>query len=167
MHDMNLRSTHRLAGSACAVMLAATALVTAAPAHAADKVPFNVTGSVVVTDLCAFPVTVSGPLTGWLITSADGTQVQGHAVEQDTFTAHGKTLTSDPYTFNYHARFDADGNVVSEYFTGQVIVVRLPDGQTFRAAGRTNWANVEQDFNTVPDTGSSKGREAFCEALAP
>ncbi len=100
-------------------------------------------------------------------TSEHGTRVQGHAVEEDTFTANGKTLTSDPYSFNYHARFDADGNVVSEYFTGQVIVVRLPNGETFRAAGRTDWANVQQDFNTVPDTGSSKGREAFCDALAP
>ena len=173
---MNTSQAHRsrrlrpLTAGILAVLPLAAATALAAPAHAdqPDKVTLDgVPTTQVSTSLCDFPVTITGVQTGFLLLSDDGTVIFGHATEQDTFTGPtGNTLTSRPYTYSGRLILDTEGNEVSSYTTGQVSVVPLPDGSTFRAAGRVDWSTVQGDFAVTPTNGGSQNLEGFCAALA-
>lgn len=152
---------------------AATALASsllAAPAHAEKPVkeyfddtsaPFEISG------ICDFPLTVLSRQVGYAITSADGRRTTVHITEQDAFTANGATLQSEPFTFTIHVLRNADGTVVQAISTGQIIVVPIGPGVTFRAAGRFDFVTADSDFVVVPEAGGSQNQSAFCAALAP
>ena len=121
----------------------------------------------VLNDLCGFPVTNTSTQTGFVITSADGLTRKYSVVEQDSFSANGKTLDGLPYSFNLFLHFDADGNITSFWATGVTVRVPISQGVTFRAAGRLNFLNATEDFAWEPDFGGSQNHDAFCAALAP
>ena len=125
----------------------------------------------VVSDLCGFDITVRSTFPGTRqvdFYDQDGalTRTTYHVVEQDTFTANGKTLEGSPYRFNSVLTFGADGEITSAHGSGLAVKVPLPDGNTFLAAGRVDFFQQEGDFIFVPDSGTSKNRDAFCAALA-
>jgi hypothetical protein len=139
---------------------------TPANAEAPEIEHFDDSNTLVTEDICDFPITVTYEQTGFAITSADGTQVVVHVTERDVFSANGNTLESLPYTFTIHITTDADGETLHAYATGQIIVVPIEDGVTFRAAGRFDFVTAEGDIVVVPETGGSQNLDAFCEALA-
>ncbi|HVH93596.1 MAG TPA: hypothetical protein VM688_01615 [Nocardioidaceae bacterium] len=96
-----------------------------------------------VSDVCGFSITVVSHQRGFEITSADGRRSTVHITEQDVFTTNGATLRSRPFTFTIHFLRDAEGQTLHAISTGQIIVVPVAPGVTFRAAGR---------FDFVPRT---------------
>jgi hypothetical protein len=169
MSDLTNTTRFNLAtcGVAAALALGAT-VVMAAPASARPptRTHSTSTDTFKVEGICDFPLTDTETATVTRTTSADGSSVKTHVVEQDTFSAHGHTLASRPYTFNVHWTFDADGNLVSAVSTGQIIAVPIERGVTFHAAGRFDYVHVGFHFVVVPESGSSKNQAAFCAALA-
>jgi hypothetical protein len=162
----------RLLGLLSLIALSATGVL-AQPAAAIEptRVPIDETNTLVVEDICSFPVTITATLVGTETTFYDQsgavTGVQIHVVEQDVFSANGKSLTGLPYTYNVQVVFE-DGEVVHAYASGLVSVVPLPDGTVFVSAGRLDFiAHPESDFRIVPDVGRSGDVAAFCAALAP
>ncbi len=91
-----------------------------------------------------------------------------NVVEQDTFTANGKTLVSDPFTFTVHIEFDSSGNVTQWDTSGVVEKVPLPDGTQFVSAGLIHWLDHPNvNWMVTPDRGGCKNLEGFIEALSP
>ena len=137
-----------------AVFLVAVSAVIFALSAVADRptrIPFEGTfSSVPLTDVCAFPVNVSGTFSGFEIDYRDQsgalTRSFIHQVEQDTFTANGRTLVGDPFTTEFHILFDSGGSVIHTYGTGLYERIRLPDGSLFVSAGRA-------DFTQHPGVG--------------
>jgi hypothetical protein len=170
-----MRTSLRLAAVCLATVTAsgfAAGAASAAPAAApVDRLPFaqGPTASV-LTDLCSFPVTVTGVQTGYQIihTLPSGeTQLIVHGTETDVFTANGKTLQGLPYTGTVQAIFDAAGNLVR--FTSEGIVERvpLPEGGEFFAAGRIDWMLHPEAFTIInPDSGRLGNVAGLCAALA-
>ena len=152
-----------------ALVLSASAVGAALPAHAGPvKESFDETAAPFeVADMCGFSIAVTSHQRGFAITSADGTRTTVHITEQDAFTANGVTLQSDPFTFTIHILRDADGQTLQAISTGQVIVVPVEPGVTFRAAGRFDFVTAGADFVVVPESGGSQNLDAFCAALAP
>jgi hypothetical protein len=147
--------------------------VLAHPAAAVQptRVPIDETNTIVVEDICSFPVTITATLVGTETTfydqSGDVTRIQIHVVEQDVFSANGESLTGLPFTFNIQVLFE-DGEVTHVYASGLVERVPLPDGTVFLSAGRLDFvAHPGSDFRIVPDVGRSGDVAAFCAALAP
>lgn len=97
----------------------------------------------------------------------DGTYLEVDTwAEQDTFTGPtGETLTSDWYHYRISGRLDEDGNTISQTASGQIMVVRLPDGSIFRSAGLVRFDPLEDVFAITPDHGFSGDVDAFCAAL--
>jgi hypothetical protein len=148
--------------------------VLARPAAATEptKEPFGPdTTTVVVEDICSFPVTItavnSGTQTTFLDQNGALTRIHFYVVEQDTFTANGKSLTGLPFTFNLDVLFE-DGEVTHVYGSGLAERVPLPDGSVFLSAGRLDFAaHPGSMFLIVPDVGRSGNVAALCAALAP
>jgi hypothetical protein len=170
-----LRRSGLLLRSLTAVSLVAVGAVIFALSALADrptKTTFEgVTVSTVLTDVCAFPInvdaTVSGTETDYFDQSGTLTRSFFHQVEQDTFTANGRTLVGTPFTFNFDALFDSDGNVTQAFTDGVVETIPLPDGTLFISAGRTDWTQRLGGFVLSPDMGNSGNLAAFCAALSP
>lgn len=123
-------------------------------------------------EVCPFAIQTRGVANATLTVFVDrsGTlkKEQAHVVEQDTFEANGKSLTSVPYTFNITWLYDSDGNLRHFYFDGVVVKVLLPDGSLFISAGRTDAvAHGLPGAILTPDHGGSVNLEGFCAALAP
>jgi hypothetical protein len=97
------------------------------------------------------------------------TMAQVHQVEQDVFTANGKTLVGLPYTFNLRALFDPEtGDVTHVFASGIASRVPLPGGNFFLTAGRVDFAaHPGADFLLQPDVGAQGNIAGFCAALAP
>jgi hypothetical protein len=149
-----------------------TTAVLAQPAAAVEptREPIDQTVTSVVGDICSFPVTIIATLVGTETTFYDQngavTRIQIHVVEQDVFSANGKTLTGLPFTFNIRVLFE-DGEVTHVYASGLVERVPLPDGTVFLSAGRLDFAaHPGAEFRIVPDVGRSGDVAAFCAALA-
>jgi hypothetical protein len=147
--------------------------VLAHPAAAAPptREPFEATTIVVAEDICSFPVTITATQTGTETTfydqSGEVTRIHVQIVEQDVFSANGKSLTGLPYTFNIHVLFE-DGEITHVYASGVAARVPLPDGTVFLSAGRLDFqAHPGSQFLIVPDVGRSGDVAAFCAALAP
>jgi len=158
-----------MASGAAALALAAS-VIGAAPAYADSPVKESfdeTTAPFEVSDICGFPIMVVSHQRGFAITSADGTRTTVHVTEQDAFTANGVTLQSKPFTFTIHILPDAEGQTLQAISTGQVIVVPVEPGVTFRAAGRFDFVTAGSDFVVVPESGGSQNQDAFCAALAP
>ena len=123
-----------------AAVLGAVVFVSTAAADKPAKTDFsNEAFSSVLSGVCAFDVNVDSVTSGTEIDYFDKAgnliKAQVHQVEQDTFTANGKTLTGIPFTFNLDVRFDANGDVVSAVATGLTEKIPLPDGSLFVSAG--------------------------------
>jgi hypothetical protein len=159
--------------TAVATALGAAAL--AAPAAAVKPVTseFTFSDTAVLTDVCPFDVTVEFTVTGTetLFFDRDGnlTRVQIHNVEQDVFTANGKTLVGLPYTFNLRILFDpVTGEETHVFASGVASRVPLPGGDVFFTAGRVDFlAHPGATFLLQPDVGAQGNLEGFCAALAP
>jgi hypothetical protein len=165
-----MSSTRAAASGAAALALAASALGAAAPARADRPVKESfddTTAPFEVSDICGFSIMVVSHQRGFEITSADGRRTTVHITEQDVFTANGATLHSKPFTFTIHILRDADGQELHAISTGQIIVVPIEPGVTFRAAGRFDFVTAGADFVVVPESGGSQNQDAFCAALAP
>jgi hypothetical protein len=92
----------------------------------------------------------------------------GLPFEQDTFTANGKTLVSEPYSIDARWFVDSNGNLTKYVSTGPVERVWLPDGSLFNSAGRIIWLGPNNPPPLiVPDVGHSGNVAGFCAALAP
>jgi len=96
------------------------------------------------------------------------TRIFIHSVEQDTFTANGRTLMGTPFTFNVEVLFDSNGNVTHIFASGLVETIPLPDGSLFVSAGRLDFTqHPGVQFLLSPDTGHTGDLAAFCAALSP
>jgi hypothetical protein len=160
-----------------ALILIGVALSTAgafAPVAAADKPTvedFSSTDTFTVDDICTFPVTITATVNGtqrtFVDTSGAVIRIHLHVVEQDTFSANGRSLIGLPFAFNINVLFE-DGEVTHVFASGLVEKVRLPDGTLFLSAGRLDFAaHPGAVFRIVPDVGRSGNLEAFCAALSP
>jgi hypothetical protein len=155
-------------------IVAVTAAIFASPV-AADKPTkseYQWNPSSVLTDVCSFPVSVDSKISVTEIAyyNASGalTRIYDHMVEQDTFTANGKTLVGIPFPFNIEILFDNSGNLTHYYADGVVEKIPLPDGSLFVSAGRIDWVNhTEATFLLSPDKGNPGNVAGFCAALAP
>jgi hypothetical protein len=156
-----------------ALVLAAAALAPTAIAVAPEKSEFEFTSTAVLTDVCAFPVTVEFSVSGTEIDffdeSGNLTRVQIHNTEQDVFTANGKTLVGLPYTFNLQIIVDPDTGEFEHIFaSGVVSRVPLPGGDVFFTAGRIDFAaHPGATFLLQPDVGAKGNIAGFCAALSP
>jgi hypothetical protein len=163
----------RLLFIVAAAVLGAAALVQSAAAVAPIKEDFTFSGeTAVLTDVCSFPVTVVFAGTGTEIDFFDEngnlTRIQIHQVEQDVFTANGKTLVGLPYTFNLQVLFDPESGEVTHVFaSGLVSRVPLPGGDVFLTAGRLDFIANDADFLLQPDFGAQGNIAGFCAALSP
>jgi hypothetical protein len=155
------------------VAVGAIMFALSAVADRPTRIPFQSTFSnVVLTDVCAFPVNVSGTFSGFEIDYRDQsgalTRSFIHQVEQDTFTANGKTLVGDPFTTEFNIRFDSSGHVTHIYGTGLFETIRLPDGSLFISAGRADFTqHPGVGFLLSPDMGNPGNLAGFCAALSP
>jgi hypothetical protein len=156
-----------------ALLLGMAVFATTAAADQPARSQETLSGTITLTKPCAFPVTVDftadATETEFVDTSGNLTRVDLHLVEQDTFSANGKTLVGLPYTVNEEVLFDSSGNVTHVYAEGVVERVLLPNGSLFLTAGRTDFINHPgEGFVVVPDVGTPGGDVAgFCAALSP
>jgi len=145
----------------------------AAVADRPTVIPFEgFTFSIVVTDVCAFPISVDGTISGtetdYVDESGALTRIFGHEVEQDTYTANGRTLVGTPFTFNEQVLFDSSGNVTHHFASGLLEKIPLPDGSLFISAGRLDFTqHPGVKFILSPDMGHTGDLAAFCAALSP
>ena len=152
-------------------MLGAVVFVSTAAADRPDKTEFSGdTFSSVLSGVCAFDVNVDSVVSGLEIDYSDKagnlTKAQVHQVEQDTFTANGKTLTGIPFTFNLDIRFDSNGDVTSLVATGVAEKITLPDGSLFVSAGSVDFVDHPGvSFILSPDRGNPGNVAGFCAAL--
>jgi hypothetical protein len=155
------------------VTVGAVIFALSAVADRPTRTPFEgVTFSSVLTDVCAFPVNVNSTLSGFEIDYVDQsgalTSIFVHQVEQDTFTANGRTLVGDPFTSEFHLLFDSGGSVIHSYGTGLFETIRLPDGSLFISAGRADFTqHPGVGFLLSPDMGNPGNLAGFCAALSP
>jgi len=125
-------------------------------------------GPETIRGLCEFDFTVVGHLVGSYryVAMPDGSILEvDNWAEQDTFSGPGATLTSDWYHFRIAGRLDEDFNTVSQTASGQIMVVRLPDGGVFRSAGLVRYDPLQDVFTITTDHGLSGDVDAFCAAL--
>jgi hypothetical protein len=124
------------------------------------------TSTVVVTDLCAFPVTEQSTVNGTLtiFTVANRTQAAFRGTEQDVLSANGVSLMGLPYHADVTAPVESDGSFGLLTTHGVQQKVLLPDGSFFISAGR----GVAADGGVViiPQRGGSVNLDRLCAALA-
>lgn len=151
--------------------IAVFAVAPAAHASPPTRVPVTVTSTSTLTDVCAFPVVVSGTVSGVEMIQDNGTtstiSATGH--EQDTLSANGVTLTGLPYSFRISLVIDDNsGNILQGSFSAGVVEkVPLPDGRLFITAGRVDEAlHADQSVGIVPDVGNTGDIAALCAALS-
>jgi hypothetical protein len=168
------KNRHRVSRLMAVVSVAVGALVIASAAGASQPITSHAVHhvSAVLTDVCAFPVTVDGdsPFTEWDFFDENGTliRIEIHATEQDTFSANGESLTGAPYTFDIRILFDSSGAITHAFFAGVVERVVLPDGSLFLAAGLVDFAvHGFPEALIAPDRGTSGNVDGFCAALSP
>ena len=127
----------------CSALAVAAVLASSAFAAAPTKTSFSVTDvPATLTGVCSFDVAVSSDISGFEIDYTDRsgalTRVYLHNIEQDTFSANGKSITGEPFTFNLDVLFDSSGSVTHVYASG--VVERLvPSGTLFLSAGRADF----------------------------
>jgi len=125
----------------------------------------------VMNGACSFPITVDSTMTEtdrFFFDDGVLTRANAHVVEQDSFSANGRSLVGVPYPFNLQAFFDANGNITEEYADGVIERVPLPDGGVFQSDGRVDFgAQGFPSFSVVPDFGNARNLDGFCTALSP
>ncbi len=172
----NMKTTtsalYRLPTAVFLVAVGAVIFALSALADRPTRIPFAATFSGVLTDVCAFPVNVDSTASGTQIDYVDQsgalTRIFIHSVEQDTFTANGRTLVGTPFTFNTEVLFDSSGNVTHIFASGLVETIPLPDGSLFVSAGRVDFTqHPGVGFLLSPDMGNPGNVAGFCAALSP
>jgi hypothetical protein len=133
---------------------------------------YEYTSTSLLTGLADFDITVNGIVKVSEIDFFDKNgnliRLSAHVVEQDTFTANGKTLASEPYVVHHEIEFDGAGNPTRYVCTGLVVKVPLPGGGIFVSAGLLDWLAHPNEVSILePDHGGSVNLEAFIEALSP
>jgi hypothetical protein len=133
---------------------------------------FAFTSTATITGVCSFDINLEASVsgTGEDFFDKSGALIREHdtIVEQDTFSANGKSLTGDPFTFNLEFIVDSSGNLTHVYSTGVVEKVRLPDGSLFISAGWLDFAaHGFPDFILTPDCGGVVNLDGCCAALSP
>ena len=160
------------------VLAAAVAVAVFAPMTVADQpnkvqiVNWASSGTLLAGAGCSFDIgvqaLVNGTYTQFVDKSGATKKEQYHLVEQDTFTANGKTLAGVPFTFNVTWLYDSAGNLTNVYADGGMEKVRLPDGSLFISAGRVDFvAHGFPSFILTPDHGGTVNLDGFCAALEP
>lgn len=171
-HARPMTTRSRLGVVFVAIAVVVTALAQAAAASQPLREDFHRSGTGVLSDVCSFPVTVDFTQTGtdtyFFDRNGDVERIAGHVVEQDTFTANGKTVAGSQYNFNVRVLFDSDAGVVTNVFASGVISrVRLPGGDLFLTAGRLDFvAHPGASFLIQPDVGAQGNITGFCAALS-
>jgi hypothetical protein len=152
------------------VVLGATMLATYAAAGPPTKVSFEGTFTDTVTGICSFPLDVRESLRGtetdFFDQSGELVRVDNHIVEQDTFSANGKTLTGEPYTFNVFVSLE-NGEVTAILSRGVAEKIPLPDGKLFISAGVVDFLAQGVPFTLRTDLGVTGDIDALCAALSP
>lgn len=158
-----------------AVLMTALAIAAAIPHSLAaagkpEKFSFDLTFSSTVTTFCPFPVDLTSSFRGHEVDFFDesGALVSAntHATEQDTFSANGKTLVGEPFTFNIFWTFEGD-DAVGVLARGVAEKVRLPNAKLFLSAGVIDFLAQGVDFSLMTDPGRTGDVDAFCAALSP
>jgi hypothetical protein len=148
----------------------------AAPSSATADTPvkssYSFTADNVFTDVLPFPLEIYSVVSNTEIDYFDknGTLTRSyiHSIEQDTFTANGKTLVGLPYTTDSEQIFDGDGNLIHYYVSGGLEKIPLPDGTLFISAGRTDFTDhPDANFLLSPDKGNQGKLAALIAALSP
>jgi len=162
----------RFLPSVAAAVLAAAVFAQTAAAVEPIREDASFSDTVVLADVCSFPVTAEFTVTGTQTTFFDEngniTRIKFHSVEQDVFSANGKTLVGLPFTYNVQVLFDPDSGEVTHVFaSGLVSRVPLPGGDIFLTAGRLDFAaHPGASFLIQPDVGVQGNLEGFCAALS-
>ncbi len=120
------------------------------------------------TGWCPFDVTITilvGEVDVTDYFDADGNLAMTHEyfVQQDAFSANGKTLTGVRYSASAIIHYQ-DGVPIEAVAEGVLEKVPLPDGGLFMAAGRVN---LFTGFALSPDKGVLQNVAGLCAALAP
>lgn len=156
------------------LVLALTASNLGVRANAPISTPYDYVAESEVVSACGFPIHVSSQIsaTEKAFFNKDGALVRVliHVEEQDTFTANGITLVSEPYTFNVEVSFDDEGNIKDIVARGVLARIRLPGRELFLSAGISslfNNPNPDESFIFVADIGRSGNLDALCSALTP
>jgi hypothetical protein len=155
----------------CSALAVAGALASSAVGAPPTKTPFSNTGlTSTLTGVCSFDVAVSSDTSGFEIDNTDQsgnpTRAFLHTVEQDTFSANGKSITGEPFTFDLDVQFDATG-VTHVFASGVVERLVLPNGTLFLSAGRADFIqHPGVSFLLSPDHGNPGDVAAFCAALS-
>ena len=117
-------------------------------------------------DICPFPLTIDGTVAiderQFFDQTGARTAIDRHSVEQDTFSANGKSLTGLPITYNVFHPFNSDGNNTDVFTDGVLERVRLPDGGLFISARRVDFTGNGPDFTVTPDNGATVNLAGFC-----
>ncbi len=90
-----------------------------------------------------------------------------HQVEQDTYTANGKTVTTDLYHNNGYWLLDSSGNTTYGYIEGNFGRYRLPDGKIISVNTGRTLLDPEGGYMWSGNNGNPGDLAAFCAALAP
>jgi hypothetical protein len=168
-----MRRILRYSLAVVAVVAAAVVFAQAASAMAptTTTATLNVSGIVVSAGtLCPFDVTLDATQSSTQTTFYDSSGLISRrittGVEQDTYSANGKTLIGDPYHFNFIGDF-VDGVRVDAHSTGIVQKVPLPGGGLFIVAGRLDTFNNIGGLALTVDSGNDGNKiDAFCTALS-
>ena len=143
---------------------------TFAPAGKPVKSSFDFTVSQTVTGICPFPVDITSTVRGHAVDfyDRDGVliRINAHITEQDTFTANGKSVTGDPFTFSIYFYFDENGQETAVLARGVAEKIRLPNAKLFLSAGVIDFLAQNVGFSFVTDRGRTGDVDAFCAALA-
>jgi hypothetical protein len=156
-----------------ALVLAVSLVALTASGALATK-PEKYSGSWSFTDMvvpvgCPFEVKASGSgqYSGLDVYDKNGVAVSAveRDTEQDTFSANGKTLRGDPYSFVATFRFDSAGNTISSVEFGFSERVTLPNGRLFFNFGYFD-VLATNGWAWAPDQGHAGDMAAFCAALS-
>jgi hypothetical protein len=156
----------------CSALAVTGAVAASALAAEPTKTPFSATGIPnVMSGVCSFDVAISSDISGFEIdyTDENGLLTRSfiHLIEQDTFSANGKSITGEPYTSDVEFLFDSSGNVTHVYSSGVVERLVLPSGTLFLSAGRSDFTlHPGVAFLLSPDVGNPGDVAAFCAALS-
>jgi hypothetical protein len=153
-----------------AAVFGAAVLATHAAAGKPTKVSFDSPFTDTVTGICSFPLGVTGSFRGtetdFFDQSGELVRTELHVVEQDTWSANGKTLTGEPFTFNIFFSFE-NGEVTAVLARGVAEKIRLPDGKLFISAGVIDFLAQGVPFSIRTDHGVTGDIDALCAALSP
>jgi hypothetical protein len=151
------------------VVAAFAAFVQDAAANTQTNSPFDFTFTGTVSNICTFPITFSNHLTGVRIKLFDNNGVLVKKIfqvtEQDSFTANGVTLTSNPYNFSWQFGYQ-DGVLTSEIAYGVAEMFVLPGGSVFVSAGVIDFIAQETGGSITPDPGHTGDIAALCAAFS-